>query len=735
MSSVADQLPRFYPRPDLIVQQQSFGVRTYWTIKDPIALNFFQLRDEEQFILQRLAQRTSAADLIADFNRQFAPARLSESELSLYLRSLQSQGLLIDTQESGQRLWERRDRTTSRTRRAWLQNPLAIRWRGIHPGRLIDALYPWVRGCFNRFTLAITFCVIAAAVLLLLAHVDELKLRLPSLQAFVTPQNLLWIAVTTAVAKGLHELAHALTCKHFGGQCRELGVMLLVFTPCLYCDVSDAWLMRSKWQRIAVSAAGIIMELWLAALATWLWWFSEPGLLNTLCFNTMTVCSVSTLFFNGNPLLKYDGYYILADWAEVPNLRSRASAIIGDLFAGVCLGVRSTNDRTLPDRGRWWLVFYGIAALVYRVVVLASILYLLHRILKPYGLEVVAQLLTLSMAVGMVLAAILSVRRFLRRVHWSEMKPLRVVVTMTLIGGGIAALMVIPLPQYVVAPMVIEPTVATPVFVSVKGRIAENSPNNIKAGTKVHQGQPLMMLESPKLEAEIVELQGTVKALEIRNQVLATRRLRSEAVAGNLPASQQLLASLQHRLQQKLTQAQSLRLLAPLDGVVLAPEFVAGIEPHERLGRWRGTPLDSENRGCTLDTGTMLCWIGDASQVTSIAVINQSDIPLVKPGQEVTVWTSAYPSRKLVGKVDAISLAEFDTAPRTLIESGALPMIEDATGNRNLVDVSFNVRIPLEQIDRAIPLRSTGWAKIEVEPITLVKRMRQYVARTFRWQP
>ncbi len=156
-----------------------------------------------------------------------------------------------------------------------------------------------------------------------------------------------------AVVKVLHELGHALTCKHFGGDCHEIGVLLLFFTPCLYCNVSDAWLFPGKWPRIAVSAAGIAVEVFLAAIATFLWWFSIPGVFNTLCLNIMIVCSLNTLLINGNPLLRYDGYYVLADLLDVPNLGQQSRWLLGRLLAGFFLGSDPPPDRgaSQPESG------------------------------------------------------------------------------------------------------------------------------------------------------------------------------------------------------------------------------------------------------------------------------------------------------------------------------------------------------------------------------------------------
>src|SRR5262249_36200893 len=134
-----------------------------------------------------------------------------------------------------------------------------------------------------------------AASLLVIAEFDAFRARLPEMRAILSAGNLPLLAVAIAGTKILHELGHALAWRRFGGDCHEMGVMLLVFTPCLYCNVSDSWMLPSKWQRIAIAAAGMYVELFLAAACTLLWWFSAPGIFNSLCLNTMLVCSVGTV--------------------------------------------------------------------------------------------------------------------------------------------------------------------------------------------------------------------------------------------------------------------------------------------------------------------------------------------------------------------------------------------------------------------------------------------------------
>ena len=198
------------------------------------------------------------------------------------------------------------------------------------------------------------------ALSLVVGHFDEFRDRLPEISALVDWRNLPWLLLAIGAVKVLHELGHALACKHFGGEVRELGFMLLVFAPCLYCDVSDAWRLPSKWQRIAVSAAGMMVELVLAAVATIVWWYAQPGIVQLVALNVMIICTVNTLLINGNPLMRYDGYYILSDLVEVPNLWQRSREALRHFWSNWLLGQPTVEDPLLPATQRPWLAAYAV---------------------------------------------------------------------------------------------------------------------------------------------------------------------------------------------------------------------------------------------------------------------------------------------------------------------------------------------------------------------------------------
>ncbi len=288
----------------------------------------------------------SLDDIRRRFEEEFAPKRISLPQLQSFLGMLHGEGLIItDAKGQAEELLERYKKRSRKEFWGQFANPLAIRFRGVDPERFLNWLHPRMHWLLSPVMVALSFALIIAALLLVAVQFQTVMAKLPDFDVFFGWRNAVLLVVVFAVTKILHELGHAISCRHFGGECHELGVMFLVFTPCLYVNVSDAWMLPNKWHRIAISGAGMYVEMILAAIATFLWWFSEPGMLNALCLNIMVVCSVTTVLFNGNPLLKYDGYYMLADLVEVPNLRQQAGALIKQASGQFFLGTELENER------------------------------------------------------------------------------------------------------------------------------------------------------------------------------------------------------------------------------------------------------------------------------------------------------------------------------------------------------------------------------------------------------
>jgi putative peptide zinc metalloprotease protein len=718
-------------RRDLSVHPLRFAGRWYWGIKDPVSLRYFQLRDEEYAILRMLDGGTSLDEIKEQFEEQFAPLRVEVQQLQAFLGTLHRQGLIVaDGTGQGARLLERRREERRRQLGAALSNVLAIRFRGIDPEPLLLWLYPKCRWLFSVWAVAASLLLALAALTLLAVQFETMQAKLPQFHAFFNAQNAVWIVAALAVTKVLHELGHGLACRHFGGECHELGVMLLVFTPCLYCNVSDAWMLPNKWHRVAIGAAGMYVELILAAVCTLLWWFSEPGLLNALCLNTMFICSVSTLLFNGNPLLRYDGYYILSDVLEVPNLGQQSTALIRRVLARWLAGVDLGSERMFPDRRRGLLVLYAVASTVYRWLIVGVILWFCYQVLKPYGLQSLAQLLAVVVIGGMIVMPLVQAVGFLRDPRRNrEVNWIRVAFWSVIVASLIVAACLVPLPHRVAAPALLQPQDARRVYVSVPGTLVESR----RAGDVVKQGETLAKLENLNVQRELVELEGQRDRQRLHLQNLKRRQADPQAAA-QIPTAEQALADLEQRLQQRLADADRLTLTAPIDGVVMPPRPQLKQPTIGELPSWSGTPLDEANLGASLETGTMYCLIGDPARLEAVLVIDQADLEFVRQGQRVRVTLGQLPGETLWGTIEEISENDLKVAPRELAAAKQLPTVTDPNGIARPLSASYQARVVLDEHPHALLLSAPGSAKIHVAPQALGKRLYRYLSSTFRFE-
>jgi putative peptide zinc metalloprotease protein len=732
LASAADRRLALRMRPDLSVCCQSYGSRRYWLVKDPVALRYFHLGDEEHAILKMLDGTLSLQEIKRRFEAAFAPLQLTLEQLHGFIGHLVHCGLLlVESPGQGAELLDRRNR---RRRLEWLEsigNVLAIRFRGVDPDpllRWLDARCAWL---FSSWFLAACLVLVVCAATLAAVQFDVLAQRLSASKAVLAPGNLLWLAAAIALAKTLHELGHALACKHFGGECHEIGILLLVFTPCLYCDVSDAWLLASKWQRIAVAAAGICVEIVLAAACLLLWWFSEPGLLNTLLLNVVVVCSVNTVLLNGNPLLRYDGYYVLADLIEVPNLSQQARSLVGRGLARVLLGDDRPAERYVPERLQTLVATYAVASVVYRWFVVAAILWVCYGFLQPYGLEVLAGILAVLALAGMLAVPLVrsaaALSNLAHRQRFPAGRLMRSLLVLAAIG---ATLLLVPLPFRVSAPVMLEAQGGRSVYVVVPGTVTAL----VVPGQKVEANQPLARLDNLQIAKEIADLTGQRDQQRLRLQNLRARLADDPAVAPQIPAAEEALADVEARLQQRRRDESELVLRAPVAGTVIpGPWRPAPAYSRDALPTWRGGLLDPRTRGAYLETGTLFCTIGDPARLEGVLVIDQADMKFVRQGQDVRMKLDPMPGRVLEGTIAEISKLDLKAAPRELAGEGGVPVRLDRAGIPHPANVSYQTRVELRECPPELLVGARGQAKILAAPQSLAARLYRRLVQVFRF--
>ena len=739
VSSSSRKLP-IRKRLDLEGRQQRYQGRIYWVVKDPVGLQYYRFEEEEYAILQMLDGQLSLDEIAQRFEREFPPQTIRTEELQQFIGMLHQGGLVItDAPGQGQQLVKRRDERVRKERMAAVANILSLRFKGVDPERFFNFIYPYIRWFFSVPAMYACITLALMALTLIVVQFDFFHSRLPSFHTFFQAQNWLWLAITLCLTKILHEFGHGLSCKHFGGECHEIGVMFLVLTPCLYCNVSDSWMLPNRWHRAAIGAAGMYVELVLASICTFIWWFTEPGPINYVCLNVMFISSVSTVMFNANPLLRYDGYYILSDVLEIPNLRQKASTILNRKLGAWCLGLEEREDPFLPQRRQWLFATYTVASAIYRWVVTFSILYFLNRVFEPYGLKILGQAIALGSIYGLVFQPLWNVYKFFKVPgRLGKVSHLRVYATLAVVFGAIIGIGFVPLPSHVYCPLEVQARHAASVYVDVVDGILDEV--FVHPGDRVVEGQPLAQLHNIDVDIHIADLTGKRNVSKAQLEGLHRVSLDDRRASSQIDPLAQLLAGTNKQLAQLEDDREKLRLVAPRAGTVLPPPIVEKHgDDNTHLPTWYGSPFDPENIGARLMTGTKLCQIGDPKSLEARLVIDQGDVEFVAPGQKVEIMLNQTADYVYANcEIERVSTEDLKASPAHLssLNGGSLPTKMDPSGVARPLSPIFEAVVPLPEQDPngLLRLGLVGNAKISTAPRTLFSRLWRYAVHTFNFE-
>jgi len=350
---VAELKPRL--RPGAQVSRQFYRGDRWYVVRDPAGNQFHRLSDAAYRFVGLLDGRRTVEEAWDLVGGQLADDAPTQPEVIQVLSQLYAANLVeTNITPDAMVLLRRHKKISQQKMQNRLMNVLFPRRSLWDPDRFLCRWMPVARLLFSKIGAIIWLIVVGLALATVLPQWDQLKLAASNTLDFTNNyENAFLLYGTFVVIKLIHELGHAFACRRFGGECHELGIMLLVLVPTPYVDASTAWSFPSKWHRVFVGAAGMIVELFVAALCAFVWHFTNPAaypLVSQLAYNAMFVASVSTVIFNANPLLRYDGYYILSDWLEIPNLRQKSTEYALGLIKRHVFGVKSSQP--LPPPGR-----------------------------------------------------------------------------------------------------------------------------------------------------------------------------------------------------------------------------------------------------------------------------------------------------------------------------------------------------------------------------------------------
>lgn len=699
---------RLHLRPGIRVQRQRYRGELWYVLENPWSNQFFRMSPEAYALVGRLRPDRTVDEVWQESLEKFpesAPGQGVVIQLltQLYHANLLQYQVANDSRELFERFQKRRQRET----RARFTNIMFMRIPLVDPDRFLDRTRQLGRLVFSWFGGLVWLLIGLFALKIVAENFGALK---DQSQALLSPGNLPWLYVSIIVVKLLHEFGHAYACKRFGGEVHTMGIMLLILTPIPYMDATSSWGFRSRWKRILVGAAGMLVEAFIAAIATIIWYKTGPGVLHNVCFNVIFIASVSTLLFNINPLLRFDGYYILSDFLEIPNLHQRSAGQLKHLCKRYLFGMKRSESPARSGRERFWITVFGILSNVYRLVVFTGILlFVADRFL------ILGVIMAVLCFVGWIVLPLVKLARYLfADPELDQHRKRALCVTALLVGGVLTFLQLAPFPSHFRAPGVVQAKTRSEVYASASGRIAEVLVNS---GSTVEAGQVLARLVSKDLEYEITRAEAAKAEIEV--QMLAAMEQDPSVMK---PLTYQM-ASAEKVLIRLHKQEANLVVKAAHAGIWVSPQL------NQRLQTWvaQGSPL-----GLLLDN-TAFVFRATVDQDDANRLFNRE-----LEGVEVRLFGQA-------GEVLAIGNLDVIQGDRRQLPSAALgwqaggevaTMIDDPNG-RQAAEPFFEVRGDVVQSGSAILSHGhAGKIRFPVgdEPLLprAVRRVRQVLQKRYQ---
>ncbi len=480
----------------------------WYVLTDPLTGRVHRLAPPAWALIAALDGTSTVDEVWTEISATQGEAALGQDQVIALLGQLHAADLLQgDAPPDTHEIFERHGRLARRKLTQNLLNPMALRFRLWNPDRFLTRLLPLVGPLFSRWGFALWLALVGSATVLVAQHWPDLTAHLGD--RVLAEGNLLLLAVILPAIKLLHELGHGFAVRRRGGAVHDMGVMFLVLLPLPYIDASAASGFRSRWDRVVVGAAGMMVELAIGALATFIWVAIEPGFARSIAFNVMLAAGATTILFNANPLLRYDGYYMLADAIEIPNLAQRATQYWGQLVETHLFATPPQQAHPHTPGERAWFLFYAPAAWLYRQAVMLSIALFLAGEYFTIGMA----LALWTLATGLVLPMAKMLRHVVASPRLRRHRARAVGLTFGAIAGLAALLLLVPAPLHTSAQGVVWLPEAAIVRAGTDGVVTRLLAT---PGTALAPGDAVSESEDPFLAARLARAQARVAEFEAR---------------------------------------------------------------------------------------------------------------------------------------------------------------------------------------------------------------------------
>ena len=623
-------------RPKLLnsvqAYRQHFRGQMWYVLENCTNNQYSRLSEEAYRFIAMLDGRRTVAQTWQICNEQLGDRAPTQPEVIQLLGQLYCSNLLhAQLPPDAESLFQRYKKRIKQQLQGQLTNLLFIRIPLFNPDRLLNRWVGIFGKIFSMLGLFLWVTMVSTGLYFVISNFARFVQRST---VILDPSNLLLLYISFLIIKIFHEFGHAFACKKFGilngsgGQVHTMGVMFLVFFPLPYVDASSSWAFRKKWHRAIVGMSGVMVEIAVASIAAVIWATTSAGPVNTIAHNVMFVASVSTILFNGNPLLRFDGYYVFSDIIEIPNLSNRAKSYLCYIVKKYIWAVKKARNPANNRGEKIWFVFYGILAGLYRVFVCVRILLFLNKRL-PEQLFLLVPLFAFGAIISWIFVPMGKFIRYLATgTELSRVRPRAIFTTLSTLVLLVSYLAVFKTTEHSRVEGIVEPVELSAVYSAGDGFVTDF----FGSGQSVSpESPPLVKAQNRQLEAEKNMLEAENQSLEAKHRLAQTR----EPAEAQIYAEQ--LQALAERIERVNLELTSLDLHAPAAGVWVSPDI-------------------DTTKGTYLKRGQLVGYVVSLNEVLIRATADQqaSAILIEQAGEDVEIRVKGRADLSLNGKIEKI---------------------------------------------------------------------------------
>ena len=689
-------LPRL--RSDLKISRQVYRNKISYVIKDPVALRYYRIGELEMCFGGLMNGKRTMKEIMERIRLEFPwePVDLTRLEetfrLFFQLSLLQADPVLATRVYDASRA---KGNTASKSFAALAMLIFYFKVPLCDPDILLFHLNRRLGFLWTRLALAVELVLLSVAIWTVCNNLPKLH---ESLGSLLTLHNIFLLWVTTMGVKVFHEFGHGLACKHFGGEVHEMGAAFILLSPFLFCDATDSWMFARKRRKMIVTLGGIYIELFIAGIAALVWANTDRGVVNQLSYNIMVVCSVTTLLFNANPLMRFDGYYALADLLDVPNLREKARKYVLACVTTMTVGGAPTQEMIdIREDGfarKTVFTLFAIASYLYTYFIVFRVIRIVGVKLEPIGLAKWGQALEVAFcATGIVIP----IYAFVREIRARAKKNPGILMNPRLIRSLLIAVLIVA--GIALCPWTVKVTAGCVLFDGNRAEVHTDSAGfvrqiAVKEGDWVKAGQVLAVLENDQLRVR----QGDIGDRLVSNYV----QRRIAVASGDGAEIRQVTVALGDLLSMKQTVDQdcdALTLRSPIEGRICTAD------------------LDTRN-GVYMQPGDVFCEVIPEKVLQVRIALGEREAGLVKKGEPIKFRTYAFPDRVFSGDVSKVFSAVSETLPNDALAAragGDVPTALDAQGRERPVLPTFLAQLEIDNPDQLLRPGMSGRGQILCE--------------------